>query len=155
MPLPLRSHGVSGCRCSGSTARLAGQAQKEAFINEAFTRLDALVQPIVLGTLADPPASPTVGDAFLIASTPSAEWAGHPDAIAVWTASQWLFQAPREGMKVHDLSSGGLAVFHPDDGWRRAAAPASPMGGASQDIEARATLAAIVAKLHTLGIFSS
>ena len=132
-----------------------GQSQKEAFVNEAFARLDALVHPLVLGELAAPPADPATGDCYIVAGSAAGVWAGHERALASWAETQWLFAEPREGMQVHDAASGALAVFTDLQGWQHAAAPATPSGGSVQDVEARAALAQIVARLHTLRIFSA
>lgn len=132
-----------------------GQSQKEAFVNEALTRLDALIDPVVLGELAEPPASPATGDCYIVATPATGAWATHEDALAVWAETQWLYADPREGTQVHDAASGALAVFRGAEGWARAAVPEAPSGGATQDIEARAALADIVTKLHALRIFSA
>lgn len=132
-----------------------GQSQKEAFVNEAFARLDALVQPIVIGERADPPAAPLPGDCYLLADAASGAWAGKARALAVWAENQWLFLPPREGARVHDLASGSMVSFSAGEGWRRIAAPAPPTGGATQDDEARAAIAAVVAALGAAGIFSA
>ncbi|MBX9896635.1 MAG: DUF2793 domain-containing protein [Qipengyuania sp.] len=132
-----------------------GQAQKEAFVNEALARLDALVQPVVLDERATPPAAPSPGDSYLLAQGASGTWSGHDRDIAVWAENQWLYLPPREGARVYDLASGSLALFTTADGWRRIDAPALPTGGATQDIEARGALAAIVAALRAAGVFSA
>lgn len=132
-----------------------GQAQKEAFVNEAMARLDALIQPVARAELAEPPASPTAGDCYIVANPASGSWAGHERQLAAWTNGQWVFAAPSEGARVHDAASGGLAVFTAAAGWQRAAAPPAPAGGSTQDIEARTAITAIVARLHSLGIFSA
>lgn len=95
----------------------AGQAQKEAFVNEGFARLDALVQPVVLGERAAPPTDPSPGDCYLIADGASGSWIGHDRAIASRAENQWLYSPPREGARVYDLASGSLALFtRPWDG---------------------------------------
>ena len=132
-----------------------GQAQKEAFVNEALVRLDGLIQPVVLGEIAAPPAAPASGDSYLVAGSATGAWTGHEKSLASWAETQWLFAPPREGARVYDAASGALAVFTAVHGWRRAAAPAAPAGGSTQDIEARLAIAAIVAGLHRLGIYSA
>lgn len=132
-----------------------GQAQKEVFVNEALARLDALVQPVVQAELAVPPSTPATGASYLVAAAASGDWAGHDGAIATWADTQWLFATPCDGARIHDASTGALAVFSAEHGWRRASAPVVPTGGATQDIEARQVIAAIVAHLHSLGIFSA
>lgn len=132
-----------------------GQSQKEAFVNEALTRLDSLIQPAIAGEAAAPPAEPMLGDCFIVAGPATDAWAGREGMLATWAQTMWLFAQPPEGARVHDKATGALAVFTAADGWQRAAAPAAPTGGAVQDAEARAALAAIVTKLHALRIFSS
>lgn len=153
MPLPT----ITSARtpAHGLPYLFPGQAQREAFVNEAFARLDALVQPSVRGEIADPPAEPSPGDSYIVADDATGGWAGQERALAVWAENRWLFQPPREGARIYDASAGGLACFTAAGGWQRFAAPALPGGGVTQDSEARATLAAVVAALRAAGIFSS
>jgi len=132
-----------------------GQAQKEAFVNEAMARLDALIHPVVRDEVAAPPADPEPGDCYLVADPAGGAWSGREGSLAVWAENQWLHLAPRQGMRVHDLAAGSVAVFTTLDGWTRAAAPLPPLGGSTQDSEARAAIGQVVAKLHSLGIFSA
>ena len=152
MPLPT----ITSARTPGHGLPylFPGQAQKEAFVNEAFARLDALLQPVVLEERAAPPAEPSPGDCYLLADAASGAWAGRARDIAVWAENQWLFLPPREGARIYDLASGALARFTNAAGWRRIAAPALPAGGATQDGEARAAIAAILAALRAAGVFS-
>jgi hypothetical protein len=131
-----------------------GQAQKEAFVNEALARLDGLVQPAVLGERPDPPAAPAPGDAYIVAASPTGPWSGQAGAIAVWAESQWLFTAPVEGLWVHDRAAGCRAFYAAAGGWQRATTPVLPAGGGVVDAEARTALSAIVAELRRLGIFA-
>ena len=131
-----------------------GQAQKEAFVNEAFARIDALLQPVVIEERGAPPAEAAPGDCYLVGDPASSGWTGRERAVAVWAENQWLFWPPREGARVLDLSSGALATFTASEGWQRVAAPALPEGGATQDTEARAALGALIAALRAMGIFS-
>ena len=132
----------------------AGQAQKEAFVNEALARIDALVQPSVLALRSDPPATPVSGDCYLIGPAPTGVWQDRSGAIACWAESQWLFADPTQGALVYDRAADCLAAYDGAAGWRYAVTPAAPSGGATQDGEARAALAAVVAGLRTLGIFA-
>lgn len=130
-----------------------GQAQKEAFVNEAFARLDALLPGSVIGAATTPPGTPAAGDAYIVAPASTGEWAGHSGAIATWAESQWLFTSPVEGLWVYDQTSGVRATYFADSGWVRAATPPVPTGGSVTDAEARAAVVAIVAELRRLGIF--
>lgn len=133
----------------------SGQSQREAFVNEALARLDALIQPTVIGALVEPPAAPALGSTYIVDASATGSWAGRDNALATWAGSHWLFAAPSEGARVHDAETGSLAVYTQADGWSRVASPTAPTGGAVQDAEARAVIAAIVAGLHSLGIFSA
>lgn len=132
-----------------------GQSQKEAFVNEALARLDALVQPVVRGEATAPPLAPSNGDSYIVGASATGEWAGHEREIATWADPIWLFATPFAGARAHDAASGSMAVFDEAEGWRRVIGPALPTGGATQDMEARAAITAIVAGLHRLGIFSA
>lgn len=133
----------------------SGQSQKEAFVNEAFARLDALVMPVVLSETAAPPSAPSPGDSFIIGAPATGDWSGREGAIATWAHTHWLYAAPFAGARVHDAGSGSLALYDGIEGWCRAAAPVIPTGGETRDLEARTAIAAIVAGLHRLGIFST
>ena len=133
----------------------SGQAQKEAYVNEALVRIDALIQPVVQGEASTPPANPSSGDSYIVATNAGGAWQGRAGEIATWADNQWLFAAPRDGARVHDAADGALAVFREGSGWHRAVSPPTIMGGSIQDVEARAAIGDIVAKLHSLGIFSA
>ena len=127
------------------------QAQKEAFVNEALARLDALVHSSVVDQRSDPPTAPTIGESYLVGASPSGDWAGETDAIATWQGSHWLFVSPVEGTRIRRLDSGQDTVF--SGGWQSASAPPEPAGGATVDAEARQAITALVNSLRQLGIF--
>ena len=150
---------------------LPGQAQKEAYHNEALTMLDGIVHPAVddepLGT---PPSSPEPGQCWIVAAGAMGDWAGQADKIAIRTAGGWRFAAPVPGLTAWDKASafwrywdgsawsdgnlpaaklvvGGEQVVGP-----RLAALASPSGGTTIDAEARAAIAAIIVALKSHGL---
>ena len=153
---------------------VAGQAQKEIIHNEALTLLDLLVHPVVVAVApASVPGAPTLGQSWIVGSTPAGLWAGKADHIASWTSGGWRFCAPREGMVVWNiadtlfvrrtssawvigaetaatLSVGGQQVVGP-----RAAAIPNPSGGASIDAESRLAIGAILSTLRTHGLIST
>lgn len=130
-----------------------GQAQKEAFVNEALARLDALVHATVNDQRAVPPADPEPGAAYLVAAGASGDWQGEEDSLAVFQGTHWLFQPPVRGASVRRLDSGQIWIF--DDGWSAAVEPNEPSGGVTIDSEARAAIAALVSALRHSGIFPS
>lgn len=76
----------------------SNQAQKHVTVNEALTRLDALVQLSVINrTLTAPPGSPVDGDRHIIASGATGAWAGRDLNVAAWQNGAWTFLVPRNG----------------------------------------------------------
>jgi hypothetical protein len=128
----------------------AGQSQKEVFVNEAHALVDALLHAAVEGEADDPPASPAEGESWLVGATPSGAWADRAGRLASFQTGAWLFVEPREGMRVHDLSTGQSLLFR--GGWQRPATPSAPAGGSTVDNEARAAIAELVDILVASGI---
>jgi hypothetical protein len=90
----------------------AAQAQKHVTVNEALARIDALVHLAVISrTLATPPATPSEGDRYFVAASPTGAWVGQIDKIAMWLAGQWVFASPREGWRMWVNAEDALFVF--------------------------------------------
>ena len=140
-----------------TTARLdlpllaVAQAAKEMTVNEALTLLDAAMQPVVEGEAGAPPTSPTPGQGWLVSSGATGAFAGHADAIAVWTAGGWRFVTPFEGMAVWRRDIGVVARMG-SSGWFSEAAISAPSGGSMIDIEARAAITMILARMRDCGM---
>ena len=128
----------------------AGQSQKEGFVNELAARLDGLMHLAVQGEATTPPASPAEGSAWLVGTNPTGDWSGQTGKIALRQAGNWLFAAPRDGMRLLNLASGQDMRFHGQ--WRIATKPQAPTGGTTIDAESRTAIAAIIAALATAGI---
>eukprot|EP01037_Dinobryon_pediforme_P039209 gene39209-47666_t len=63
----------------------AAQAQKHVTHNEAINSLDQLVQASVISlALTAPPASPSPGDAYIVAASATGAWSGKSGTIAAW-----------------------------------------------------------------------
>lgn len=130
-----------------------GQAQKEAFVNEAFSLTDALLHCAVAGEAASPPDQPVPGEAWLIGTAPRGAWAGQDGRIALFQGGAWVFVEPRDGMRIFDRGAGQeMLFFH---FWRKASLPVEPLGGTSVDGEARAAINDLVSALKALGILPS
>jgi hypothetical protein len=85
---------------TGLTLLEQAQAQKEITINEALTRLDALLNMgVVDRDLAAPPSSPAAGAVYLVASAATGAWAGKTGQLAYFD-QVWRFVVPNEGMLV-------------------------------------------------------
>ena len=132
----------------------AGQAQKEITHNEALMLIDLLAQPIVeSASLSAPPVSPGPGQAWIVSSSPSGAWAGHADALALWTEGGWRFVNPIEGMRV-SVRATGLMLRRGATLWGSGAAIAAPSGGGVVDTQARAAIASLIAALQQGGVIA-
>jgi hypothetical protein len=131
----------------------AGQAQKEFFVNQALSILDALADGAVIASLDAPPVSASDGDCYRVTGSPSGVWNAHADSIAIAIGGSWHFVVPAEGMLVFDREAGNWLCFR--SGWQMASAPPPPYGGAVIDVEARAALAQLIDGLQSLGLVSA
>ena len=141
-----------------TTPRLAlpllyvGQTQKEITVNEGILRTDFLIDSAIEGVVSTPPSSPAAGLLWLVGAAPSGDFTGKTDNLAGWSDSGWRFFAPRDGMRVFDLSVSAFRLYH--QGWTLATAPAAPAGGTIVDSQVRLALAALTDALTTAGILS-
>lgn len=134
----------------GLPSLFSGQAQKEAFVNEAHALTDALLHCAVEGEATSPPAAPVEGTAWLIGTGATGEWLGKDGALACRQAGNWLYVDPQDGMQLRDRSTGQISFFLA--GWNRAVVPTEPIGGSVVDGEARAAILDLIAALRTSGI---
>jgi len=130
----------------------AGQAQKEFFVNQAHMLLDTLVHTTIIGRSAVAPTSPNDGDTWLVAASPSGDWADYEGQIAIFVGAEWSYIQPRFGMTAFDQQTGQTLLF--DSSWQSADTPAQPQSGSTIDVEARQTIAEIISELRNLGIFA-
>ncbi len=73
--------------------------------------------------------------------------------MGVLIAGEWHFIEPVQGMIIFDRAADNMLVFR--SGWKLAAAPALPTGGAAIDVEGRAATAALIQALKTLGVVTT
>ena len=141
--------------------------------NEALARLDLLAAAAIDGFLINaPPASPALGNCYVVGAAPTGAWAGHALALAGYTEGGWRFIAAIEGLQAVDKASGETVLFR-SGAWEkgqiratkvsvggdqvvgaRLAAVADPTGGTNVDVEARAAIAAILARLRGHGLIA-
>lgn len=150
-----------------------GQVQKEFFHNEALQIIDMMTQPVVQTAGEDePPADPVNGEMHLVGLSPVGLWHGHPQSLAAFSEGGWRFVAPFEGMAVVQVGSG-LPLRFQSGSWKRGQVHASavhingtqvvgsqqpsipaPSGGAVTDVEARGTIAKVLAALRSHGLIA-
>ena len=113
-------------------------------------RIDALLHGAIESELAIPPALPADGQAWLVAASASGDWTGKSGMIAARQAGNWLFAAPRDGMKLLNRATGQEIRFAGT--WKAAVRPAVPSAGTVVDSEARSAISSILTALTTAGI---
>ena len=131
----------------------SGQAQKEFYVNEAHALADALFHAACEGEAADPPVDPAEGEAWLVASGATGEWAGEDGKLAARQMGNWLFVVPRDGMRLLDRATGQVLLYN--GGRQRPAAPVLPGGGSVIDAEARTAIAELISALVDGGVLPS
>ena len=78
-----------------------------------------------------PPASPVVDEVYIVGTTPTGLFAGHANALAVWSGTAWAFTSPqaKEAHLVEDQSS----VFSwMGTAWVKVASGSTAAGASSQ-----------------------
>jgi len=119
------------------------QAQKHVTHNQALQRLDQLVQlRLIALDVSTPPADPTAGECYALASSPSGIWAGQGDQLACWDGAAWQFLTPAEGWLAWDLAAGLLRVWQDSTlSWEVAAPEQLQRLGIATDADATNRLA--------------
>jgi hypothetical protein len=91
---------------------LPAQAGKHITHNEAIAALDTLAQLAVLDRdLSTPPVSPTIGDRYIVAASPTGAWSGKTNQIATHDGAAWQFHAPAPGWLAFVLDENGLLAW--------------------------------------------
>lgn len=84
-----------------------------AKLNAAFDALDVLVQATIINmSTATPPASPSNGDAYIVAASPTGAWTGHAGQIAAYIRGAWAFISARNGWRVNNQADGFSYAFN-------------------------------------------
>lgn len=128
----------------------AGQAQKEFFVNQALSVLDAFSPQAVVASASVPPANAAEGECFRVTSLAAQAWTGCEDQIAVRIGGSWHFIPPRDGMRLFDRTANGSLFFR--SGWHSGSVPAAPEGGTTVDAEARTALVQLIQAVREIGL---
>ncbi len=113
------------------------QAQKEVTVNEAFARIDAVLNAHVQDhTLNAPPASPAQGDVYVVGDSPTGAWANHCGEVAYFD-ELWRFIVPAAGLRLYAPALADWLLF---DGSAWQAEHAVPQAYSAQQYAAMASL---------------
>ncbi len=100
----------------GMTFLEQNQSQKHVTVNDALIALDAIVHLSVIDRdTATPPVSPTDGDRYLIASSPTGAWTGSAGKITMFQDNAWNIFDPQDGWLCYVESEGIYLKY--DSGW--------------------------------------
>lgn len=106
----------------------AAQAQKHVTVNEALSLLDALTQLSVRSAAtAAPPPAPAEGERYLLPASPTGDWTGEGDKVALFLNGGWAFLAPRAGWRVF-VEDAATGFLHDGQSWRRDPIALAPSG---------------------------
>ncbi|MEM6676983.1 MAG: DUF2793 domain-containing protein [Pseudomonadota bacterium] len=90
----------------------AAQAQKHVTVNDGLVRLDAIAGGAVTSLGANtPPGSPTDGEAHIVGTAPTGDWASQSNAVAIRSNGGWIFLAPWIGLTLTDAANGARVVY--------------------------------------------
>lgn len=109
------------------------QAQKEITINEAFARIDAVLNGGVIDRdLATPPGSPAAGDVYIVGASPTGAWAGKAGQVAYFD-QVWRFITPREGLMLW-VNDENLRLVYDGSTWQLDGAGGGGSGDMSKTV---------------------
>ena len=96
----------------GMTLVEQSQAQKEVTVNEALTRIDALLNNGAKSrSTSTPPGSPATGDLYIIGGSPTGAWTGYSGKLAYFD-QVWRFIIPNEGMMLWVADEDSVYIFN-------------------------------------------
>lgn len=101
--LTLNPTGTDGIDANGkkiinlSSPSDSGDAVNKYWVDNIF-RVYPWQDSVIDKDLATPPASPSTGDRYIVASGGTGAWTAHDLNVAEWDGSSWVFAVPEEGM---------------------------------------------------------
>jgi hypothetical protein len=83
--------------------------------NPSLARLDTIVHLTVISISNDPPGAPINGDRYIVGDTPTGDWIGESNNIAVYLtigSPGWTFYAPKEGWRAFNIAADDWIRFN-------------------------------------------
>ena len=96
----------------------ASQAQKETVFNNLAIAFDALFKgSVISAAVTTPPASPAVGDAYIVPAGATGWPVGHDDNVAFYF-NGWQYIAPPLKLRLYDVATGRFMTYQgPSTHW--------------------------------------
>jgi hypothetical protein len=109
---------VSNTPNLGLTLMSASQAQKETVFNNLAIAFDALFKgSVISAAVTTPPASPAVGDAYIVPAGATGWPVGHDDNVAFYF-NGWQYIAPPLKLRLYDVATGRFMTYQgPSTHW--------------------------------------
>lgn len=90
----------------------AGQASPHIPVNELMYFVDTMLNVVIADKdLATPPSSPSSGDTYFVAASPTGDWASQAGKIVTYRNSAWEFTSPSEGTLVYVTDESQIYVY--------------------------------------------
>lgn len=119
----------------GITEMVQGQSGGEALFNAAVHSLEAmLLLTIEDRDLTAPPGSPNDGEAWIVGTSATGDWATHDDEIAIYYAG-WTFVTVTEGMRFW-VSDEDVFLLYDGSSFLEYGTQGAAVADLSQDISA-------------------
>jgi hypothetical protein len=102
----------------GAPELVSAQATPETTVNEIARYLEQGANFFVFKDrdLATPPGSPSSGDCYLVASSPTGAWTGQAGKIAFRMSTSWLFITALEGMTAY-VNDEDIVIAYNGSAW--------------------------------------
>jgi len=109
---------VSNTPNLGLTLMSASQAQKDTVFNNLAIAFDALFKgSVISAAVTTPPASPAVGDAYIVPAGATGWPVGHDDNVAFYF-NGWQYIAPPLKLRLYDVATGRFMTYQgPSTHW--------------------------------------
>ena len=81
-------------------------------MDENLRRIGVLLQNGIKSHTTQVPASPAVGDLYIVPPSATGLWAGKDGQIATWEAATWFFVVPRNGLIMYNTTTKDILVYN-------------------------------------------
>ena len=103
--IAMGGHKVTGLASGSATDDAATYGQLASMLNGLDWQ-----GSVLRADLNAPPGSPSIGDRYVVAASPTGAWSGHTNAIAIYDGGGWTFLTPNKGMTTNIEGGAGAGT---------------------------------------------
>jgi hypothetical protein len=81
---------------NGATPVSSGDLTTKGYVDSLVQGIDWQQSVLSLGDNT-PPVTPSIGDRYVVGTSPTGAWVGHENEIAQWSGTAWVFVVPNKG----------------------------------------------------------